>query len=40
MLNATPDMRDALREAKENELIEVFDALDVTIIYPKPTLPA
>lgn len=37
MLDATPDMRQALREANEDELIEVFDALDVTATYTKPT---
>lgn len=36
-LNAIPDMRQALREANEDELIEVFDALDVTATYTKPT---
>lgn len=36
MLDAIPDMRDALREADENELIEVFDALDVCATYTKP----
>ena len=30
-------MRDALREANEDELIEVFDALNVCATYTKPT---
>ena len=37
MLDAIPDIRDALREANETELIEVFDALDVCAAYTKPT---
>jgi site-specific DNA recombinase len=37
MLDAIPDMRQALREANEGELIEVFDALDVCATYTKST---
>lgn len=29
MLDAIPDMREALNEADEDELIELFDAFDV-----------
>lgn len=36
MLDAIPDMRDALREANEDELIEVFVSLDVTPPTPTP----
>ncbi len=37
MLDVIPDMRDALWEADENELIEVFDARDVCATFTKPT---
>lgn len=37
MLDAIPDMRDALNEADENELIELFDAFDVCATYGKST---
>lgn len=37
MLDTVPDVGQALREANEDELIEVFDALDVCATYTKPT---
>lgn len=37
MLDAIPDMRDALNEADESELIEMFDAFDVCATYTKST---
>ncbi len=37
MLDAIPDMRDALNKADETELMQMFDALDVTATYTKPT---
>jgi hypothetical protein len=37
MLDALPDMRQALGEADEDELIEVFDSLDACATYTKPT---
>ena len=36
MLDAIPDMRDALRTADETELAEIFDAFDVAATYDKP----
>ena len=35
MLEGVPDLRQALREADEDELIEMFDAFDVTATYTK-----
>jgi hypothetical protein len=37
MLDAIPDMREALNEADEDELIELFDAFDVCATYTKST---
>jgi site-specific DNA recombinase len=37
MLDALPDMREALNEADEDELIELFDAFDVCATYTKST---
>lgn len=37
VLDAIPDMRDALNEADESELIELFDAFDVSATYTKST---
>jgi hypothetical protein len=35
MLEGVPDLRHALRDADEAELIEMFDAFDVTATYWK-----
>jgi hypothetical protein len=37
MLDAVPDMRQALKDADPAELIEIFDAFDVTATYTKDT---
>ncbi len=36
MLDAIPDMRDALATTDKTELAEIFDAFDVTSTYDKP----
>lgn len=36
MLDAIPDMRDALATDDETELAEIFDAFDLTATYDKP----
>lgn len=37
MLDVVPDLRQALKDADEDELIEIFDAFDVTATYSKDT---
>lgn len=37
MVDAIPDMRQALKDADEDELMEIFDAFDVTATYSKDT---
>ena len=36
MLDAVPDMRNAIRHAEPADLMEVFDAFDVTAVYDTP----
>ena len=36
MLDAIPDMRDALATADGHELADIFEAFDVTVTYDKP----